>query len=290
MTRAILVLAAVTSWQISAQELQLPNKKDSFHFAVLGDTGTGGRDQYEAAEQVVRFRQAFPFDNVILLGDNLYGGEKPKDFQEKFEKPYSALLNDGVKFHATLGNHDNPNESAYKNFNMDGKRYYTFKPKEGIRFFSLDSNYMERQQIEWLEKELADSASDWKIAFFHHPLYSSGEAHGPDEELRKVIEPLFRKHGVSVVFAGHEHFYERLKPQFGIHYFIEGGSAKLRKGNIRKSEQTAVGFDTDNTFMLCEIDGDRLYFQTITRTGKTIDKGVIERQKSPVQSSQATGR
>ena len=286
MTRRYFAIVAALSSCISwAQDLKLPGKKDSFHFAVLGDTGTGSREQYETAAQLARFRQVFPFEVALLLGDNLYGGEKPRDYVEKFERPYAAMLNDQVKFYAALGNHDDPNQRNYKNFNMNGQRFYSFKPKDGVRFFALDSNYMDRQQIEWLEKELSNSGSDWKIAFFHHPLYSSGERHGPDEDLRRVLEPLFLKHGVSVVLTGHEHFYERLKPQKGIHYFIAGGSAKLRKGNIRRSEETAFGFDTDNTFMICEIDGDKFYFQTITRKGQTVDSGVIDRPKHALQSS-----
>jgi len=270
-----------------AQELRLPNSKGSLHLAVLGDTGTGGKAQYQTADQVIAFRRVFPFDFALMLGDNMYGGEKPKDFIAKFERPYGALLSGGVKFYAALGNHDDPNQKDYKNFNMNGKRYYTFTPKHGVRFYALDSNYMDREQVAWLEKELSNSQSDWKIAFFHHPLYSSGEAHGPDEELRRVLEPLFLKYGVSVVFTGHEHFYERLKPQKGIYYFIEGGSAKLREGNIRQTAQTAVGFDTDNTFMLCEIDGDRLFFQTISRTGRTVDSGVITRSGATIERSRA---
>jgi hypothetical protein len=283
--RAFIGFALFSATLCSAQDLKLPNKKDSLRFAIIGDTGTGSKQQYQTAEQLSRFRSVFPFEFVLMLGDNLYGGERPKDFTSKFERPYEAMLKEGVKFYATLGNHDDPNQRFYERFNMKGQRYYSFKPRDGVRFFSLDSNYMEKQQIEWLEKELSGSGSEWKIAFFHHPLYSSGERHGPDEDLRKVLEPLFLKHGVNVVFSGHEHFYERLKPQKGIHYFIEGSSAKLREGNIRKTEQTVKGFDTDTTFMLCEIDGDQLHFQTITRTGQTVDSGVITRNKEKLQSS-----
>jgi hypothetical protein len=279
--RRIAILLASVAF---AQDLKLPNKKESFHFAVLGDTGTGGTRQYQTGEQLEKFRQVFPFPIAIMLGDNMYGSQKPADFIRKFERPYAGPLKAGVKFYAALGNHDNPNQKNYKGFNMDGKRYYSYKPVDGVRFFVLDSNYMDREQVDWLEKELASSGSGWKIAYFHHPLYSSGARHGPDEDLRLVIEPLFLKHGVSVVFAGHEHFYERLKPQKGIHYFTEGGSAKLREGNIRRrSEQSALGFDTDNSFMLCEIDGDRLHFQTISRTGTTVDSGVITRVGAPAE-------
>jgi 3',5'-cyclic AMP phosphodiesterase CpdA len=287
-TRRYLICIALAASLCVAQEIKLPNSKDSLHFAILGDTGTGGKAQYQTGEQVVAFRRVFPFDLALMLGDNMYGGENPKDFVSKFERPYANLLSSGVKFYAALGNHDDVNQKDYKLFNMKGKRYYTFKPKDGIRFFALDSNYMDKEQLEWLEKELSSSGSDWKIAFFHHPLYSSGERHGPDQELRRVLEPLFLKYGVSVVFTGHEHFYERLKPQKGIHYFIAGGSAKLREGNIGRTEQTAVGFDTDNTFMLCEIDGDRMYFQTISRPGRTVDSGVITRVGATNERSRAT--
>jgi D-alanyl-D-alanine dipeptidase len=268
-----------------AQEITLPNKKDSFHFAIIGDTGTGDREQYQIAELMVKYREKFPYDLVILLGDNLYGGESPRDFESKFERPYKALLEAGVKFYAALGNHDTPNQRFYKNFNMGGERYYSFKPRDGIRFFALDSTYMSKEQLEWVDKSLAGSHSEWKICFFHHPMYSSGKRHGPDDELRQSLEPIFLKHNVSVVFTGHEHFYERLKPQNGIHYFIMGSSAKLRKGNIRQEPQTEKGFDQDNAFILAEIDGDKLYFQTISRKSQTVDSGVIEKRK--VKSSRA---
>ena len=89
---------------------------------------------------------------------------------------------------------------------------------------------MDKDQQTWLDKELSASNSKWKIAYFHHPLYSSGATHGSEVDLRTIIEPMFRKYNVNVVFAGHEHFYERIKPQSGIYYFTAGGSAKLRDG------------------------------------------------------------
>ena len=113
--------------------------------------------------------------------------------------------------------------------------------------------------------------------FFHHPLYSSGETHGSAELQRGLLEPVFIKHGVNVVLTGHEHFYERLKPQKGIQYFIVGASAKLRKGDLRKSELTLYGNDSDYSFMLMEIDGDEMFFQTINQKGATIDTGSIRR-------------
>ena len=281
----ILFLSSAT-----AQDLFLPNKKDSLHFAVIGDSGTGDRNEYEVARQMVAFRARFPYAIVLMLGDNLYGGESAQDFKAKFEEPYKDLLAAGVKFYATLGNHDDPKQRFYKPFNMNGQRYYTFKANDRVRFFVLDSNYMDPQQLAWLAGELKGSNSPWKICFFHHPLYSSGKQHGSDADLRTFLEPLFLEYGVKVVLAGHEHFYERLKPQKGIYYFISGGSAKLRRGNIARTNLTAKGFDQDNHFMLMEIDGDTLHFQTITRAGATIDSGVVSLQENNKAMSAAVAK
>ena len=264
----------------AAAQSALPNAKGSQKFLVVGDTGTGGSAQYQLAQKIVDAYGRFKFDFAIMLGDNMYGGEDPGDFVDKFERPYKPLLDAGVKFYAALGNHDEPSQRFYKPFNMDGKRYYTFN-KGDIDFFVLDSTYMTPAQVDWLKKELEDSKAKWKIAYMHHPLYSSGERHGSEVDMRALLEPLFVENGVDVVFAGHEHFYERLKPQKGISYITQGGSAKLRKGNIRNnSEMTAKGFDTDNSFTLVEIDGDQMFFETISRRGAVVDSGVIPRRES----------
>jgi hypothetical protein len=261
--------------------LTLPNRPDSLKFAVFGDFGTGSRQQYQMADMMARVHDVFPFELVALCGDNLYGSERPQDYKKKFEIPYKALLDAGVKFYASLGNHDAPEQRYYKQFNMDGKSYYSFKaPKENVRFFALDSTYLDTEQTAWVEKELQNSRDDWKIAYFHHPPYSSGDRHGSDRKLRDVLEPLFVKYNVSVVFTGHDHFYERVKPQQGIVYFVTGAGGQLRRGNIDKSSGlTAKGNDQDQSFLVAEIIGDEMHFNAVSRGGQVIDSGVITRRK-----------
>jgi 3',5'-cyclic AMP phosphodiesterase CpdA len=270
----------------AAAQVTAPQEKDSVRFAVIGDTGTGTSSQYQVGERLTAARQMFPFEFVIMLGDNIYGSERPQDFVNKFEKPYKVLLDAKVPFYAALGNHDDPTQRYYKPFNMNGERYYTFT-KGNARFFVLDSNYMDQAQLKWLETELSKANDRWKIAYFHHPLYSSGERHGSEVDLRTQVEPLFIKHGVDVVFAGHEHFYERIKPQNGIYYFIEGGSAKLRKGDIRTGPLTAAGFDTDFSFMLAELGKDAMQFQVLSRNGKPIDSGALPLAEEPKKAEEA---
>lgn len=260
-------------------KLSLPLKDGSVRFAIIGDTGTGSRKQQELADVMLQYRHAFPFEVVLMLGDNLYGGETPADFKKKFEDIYRGLLDEKVKFYATLGNHDQPNQRFYQNFNMNGEEYYRFS-KGNVAFYSLNSNYMDKNQVQWLEDELAKDTAEWKICFFHHPPYSSGGKHGSDKQLRKVVEPIFLKYGVNVVLSGHDHFYERIKPQMGIYYFVSGAGGKLREGNVKEnSPLTDKYFDQDMSFMLVEIANNQMYFQAVSRTGETVDTGVLANPK-----------
>jgi 3',5'-cyclic AMP phosphodiesterase CpdA len=288
MRRLLVIIAVFTllSADHSRSQVAAPVKPDSVRMAVIGDMGTGGTSQYDVSRRMMEAHATFPFDFVIMLGDNIYGGSTPKDFERKFSIPYKPLLDAGIKFYASLGNHDNSNESFYALFNMNGLAYYTFK-KGNVRFFVLNSNYMDPKQLAWLENEVKNAGDgDWKICYFHHPLYSSARTHGSSTDLRQVLEPLFIKYHVDVVFAGHDHVYERVKPQNGIYYFTEGSSGELRAGDLNQSTFTAKGYDSDNAFMLVEFAGNQMNFQTISRTGQSVDSGVIQRQlRSSANSS-----
>jgi len=280
MRRAIALLVVVWStgtWAgTSAPPSTLPGAAGSVKFAVIGDNGTGKQPQYDIAEQMVAARARFPFEFVIMLGDNLYGRQ---DVVSKFERPYAKLLQAGVPFYATLGNHDDPAKRTYKGFNMAGERYYSFV-RGAVRFFVFDTNIMDATQVAWIEATLKESIDPWKIVYFHHPLYSDGDRHGSNVELRVILEPLFVRYGVNVALSGHEHFYERTTPQKGITYFIEGSSGQLRKGDVSRSAMTAAAFDEDQTFMLMEVAGDELTFEAISRTGAIVDSGVIPRRQA----------
>jgi hypothetical protein len=258
-------------------DIRIPLQDKSVRFAVIGDSGTGDRAQYEVAQRMEAYRQAVKFDFVIMLGDNIYGSHSPKDFVKKFEQPYKSLLDAGVKFYASLGNHDDPDdERLYKPFNMGGERYYAFRKGEAA-FFALDSNYMDPKQLSWLEQNLKDSQGTWKICFFHHPLYNDGRHHGADADLRTQVLPLFQRYGVNAVFSGHEHVYQRIKPENNIYFFVLGNSGKLMTHDFGATKDRVKGFDTDQSFMLVEIAGDKLYFQTVSRSGETIDFGELPR-------------
>jgi 3',5'-cyclic AMP phosphodiesterase CpdA len=280
---ATILIAVSIWWTVTAQDFTLPSSPNSVKFAAIGDAGTGAQAQYDIANQMMRFHAKFPFDHVIMLGDNIYGGQGAQDLVKKFSQPYKALLDIGVKFYASLGNHDDPANNQYPLWNMGGQAYYSYASKN-VRFFALDSNKVDQKELTWLENGLKTAQEEWKICYFHHPLYSDGGTHGSAVDVRVAFEPLFVAYGVNVVFAGHDHIYERLTPQKGIYYFVEGASGQLRKGDTRRSAMTAVAFDQAESFMLVEIDGNQLSFQAISRTGTTVDSGTIQRQSRTVAS------
>jgi 3',5'-cyclic AMP phosphodiesterase CpdA len=274
---ASIVLVAVSVWAASAQTGTLPSNPDSVKFAVLGDLGTGERPAFEIAQQMVAAHAQVPFETVVMVGDNMQGGEDPRDFIENFEKPFDPLLKADVLFLAVLGNHDTAGlDRNYKSFNMGGQRYYTFVRKN-VRFFVIDTNDLDRGQVGWLDTALEIAPEDWKICFFHHPIYSDARAHGSDLKLRAILEPLMVRHGVNVVFSGHDHVYERSTPQKGIVYFVTGAGGELRKGDVKPTANTAAYFDQDRSFVVVEIDGDTMHFEAISRVGQIVDSGVILR-------------
>jgi len=263
-------------------------KDSSVIFAVIGDTGSGDEAQLAVAQQMVKQRQSKPFDFVIMLGDNIYEKGEAEKIGTHFEQPYKELLDDGVKFYATLGNHDIIKglefQTNYKNFNMGGRRYYNFtkdaRESDGhlLEFFALDTNLMDETQLKWLDDRLKDSKAKWKVAFCHHSIYSSARMHRPYVGLRQSLEPLYVKYGVNAVFSGHSHCYERVKPQKGVHYFTEGASGEIKKRTLdRRSPLFAVGEDMVNSFLIVQVNEDEMKVEAIAANGRVIDSYTIKK-------------
>jgi predicted phosphodiesterase len=277
MTRALrfftVVVAVACSWA-AAPQVALPVSGHPLRFAVIGDSGTGEPPQYDVARQMLKTHATDPFEFVLMLGDNLYGSQQPRDFVDKFEIPYGPLLRMGIPFYAALGNHDEPGNRHYAKFNMNGQRFYSVQ-RGPARFFFLDTNFLDAPQLQWFESALRAATEAWKVVVFHHPIYSDGDRHGPNVSIRVALEPMLVRYGVDVVFSGHEHIYERIKPQKGIAYFIVGSSGQLRKGGLTPSALTAASFDQDRAFLVASIDGGEMAFQAISRTGVVVDSGVL---------------
>jgi hypothetical protein len=253
--------------------LPMPAIRGGTVFAAMGDGGSGDQSQVAVAQAMLTyFNTARHFPFVLMLGDNLYDD----DYESEFLKPYKPLLDRGVKFYAALGNHDRDLEIHFKPFNMGDKDRYSFD-HGNARFAALNSNHPgDPEQIKWLDSVFADAGDKWRIAFFHHPLYSSGQHAGESRDvIRPALEQALVRNRVNVVLAGHEHLYERIKPQQGVYYFVSGGGGRyLYDVHPSAFDEVAV---SEHHFMIFMVAGDRLFFEAITHQQKVLDCGIINR-------------
>ena len=256
-------------------------------FALLGDWGSGDDSQMAIGERMAAAHSRSALDMVISAGDNIYPNGSAENFRQNFERPFAELIRNRVPFYTCFGNHDVRDgaeaQMRYPLFNMNGQSYYRVTAGRGmIELFMLDTNMMDARQINWLDSALGESTAVWKIPVFHHPIYSSGKKHGSDESLRRVLEPVFVRHSVPVVFSGHDHVYQRVTPQQGVQYFVSGAGGKIRAGNLKRDTLVAAGYDGDSHFMVLEADASRFKFKAINSQGETIDQGQLAAPASSV--------
>jgi len=253
--------------------LAMPDVRGGTVFGIMGDSGSGDEAQQAVAQAMLTyFTTAHHFPFVIMLGDNLYDD----DYTNEFLVPYKPLLDRGVKFYAALGNHDRDLEIHFKPFNMGDKDRYSFD-EGNARFAVLNSNHpTDPDQIKWLDTVYNDAGTKWRIAYFHHPLYSSGQHAAESRQvIRPALESALVRNKVNVVFSGHEHLYERIQPQKGIQYFVSGGGGRYLY-NYKPSDFDEVGL-SEHHFMVGMIAGDRLLYEAITHAQKVIDCGILYR-------------
>lgn len=194
-----------------------------FRFLAIGDFGAGTSEQHAVADRMCRVRERRAFDLVVTTGDNVYDEGHPSRFQEVFFDPYRCLFDAGVRFRATLGNHDIITEGGRPELNepafgFEG-RNYTFS-RGGVRFVMANSNNM---KFDWLRSALTPKETDrWTVVVFHHPVYATG-SYGPTPGFTPRLPRMFRRKGVDLVLNGHEHQYSVTKELKGIRYVVTGG-------------------------------------------------------------------
>jgi acid phosphatase type 7 len=251
----------------------------SFNFAVVGDSGSGGKGQLAVAKLLGRLGP----DLILHTGDVVYPAGEERHYDRRFFAPYRHLIKT-VPIFPVLGNHDvrKGNGAAFlENFRppLDSprstKRYYSFD-WGGAHFVALDSElyYGDKggspeEQKAFLEEDLAATRKRWKIAFLHRSPYGSSR-HGGDEKVRQDLEPIFARHKVDLVFSGHDHVYERTVPIRGATYVVSGGGGR-RLYRAGKSKRTAFSKSAHHA-VLVRVDGGHLLLEAVEAGGTVIDR------------------
>ena len=249
---------------------------------AFGDFGVGSSIQKQGAAAMLEYHRKSPFDFAITLGDNFYpeGMESPTTARWKllWDEMYDPL---GIKFYATLGNHDwaasdSPaSEILYTERSPTWRMpapYYTFTAGP-VQFFALDTNEMSEAQLIWLDQELKKSSARWKLVYGHHPIYSDGD-HGDSARLIEKLLPIL-KGRADVYFAGHDHHMEQIKPEGGLHFFISGGGG-ARLYNIKQAPR-AVFVQSRHGFCVIEADQTELRVRFIGTDMNQLHESAIKK-------------
>jgi len=250
--------------------------------AVIADYGDNSPNEAAVADLV----HSFVPDIVVTAGDNSYDAGPIDTNIGKYYSRYIGNYSGGFppgssinRFFPCLGNHDygdGGGVNAYLNYfalpgasvqssNTSGnERYYDFVYGP-IHFFAINSNPEEPNgrdstsvQAQWLRSQLAASNAPWKIVYFHHTAYSSGE-HGGALPMRWP----FRQWGADAVIAAHDHDYERFLFD-GFPYFVVGIGGSGLRGFRTTQPGSVVRYAANFGAMLITADAGELSFDTFS--------------------------
>jgi len=241
---------------------------ESLTFFVFGDSGSGSGEQRTLAERIAQEEAEFG----LHTGDVAYPCGSAERYSAYFSQIYESRSS--VPIYPSPGNHDYQCDglASYLDF-FSASRFYSFD-EDGVHFVSLDSNQIDAEQLEWLEEDLAESVAEIKVAFFHHPPFSSGSFHGGNQTVEQRLVPLFERYGVDLVFSGHEHNYERLLVK-GIIYFVTGGGGRsvYQFGSPVPDSRARLA---DYHYVRVEIEGCEARTAAVRRDGSEFDPASIQ--------------
>lgn len=280
---------------------------EPFAFIVVGDSGKGTRAQYLLAGQM----NARSADFILHAGDVIYSAGERAGFKDRFFAPYRHLLS-RVACWPTLGNHDvfTDNGAPYCEVfelpengpsGQPPEHHYWFE-YASARVAVIDSNVDETvlatEVAPWLLRVFADGSTVWRFVLLHHPPYTAG-AYKPDGRIQRALVPAFEAAGVDVVFAGHDHLYERTLPLRGgevvtdgrgVVYVVSGaGGARLYEALSPEERPAWIAAldDTRHSFTHVQITGDTLRLQQIDTEGVVIDDWTMTRPPATQPAAEA---
>jgi 3',5'-cyclic AMP phosphodiesterase CpdA len=258
----------------------LPGSAASVSFVVLGDSG-GGPQQSAVREQL----ETVTFDLLLHVGDIAYGQGTLAQLESQFFDEYAGILKNAPAF-PTSGNHDmetDGGEPFRQVFDLPDngtaaglERWYSFDWGD-VHFVALDTERVGSTQSEWLERDLTENRLPWTVVYLHRPPYSSGD-HGSSMAVRNAFSSLFERHGVDVVFAGHDHDYERTTPIAGVTYIVTGGGGHSTRP-VGRSSFTAYSEDVLH-FVYAEVDREQMTLHAIDAVGREFDSVRLEHART----------
>ncbi len=208
-----------------------PAPGEPVRFVVYGDVRSGHAVHADLLRAVV----AEAPDFLLATGDMVLRGTDEGEWQKFFDIAGGVLAR--LPLYPSLGNHDLGATSGRERRFEDvfalperpadcppGAAWYALDVA-GVHVLMLDSNhYRDDRQLSWLAGELArarDAGARAIFAVVHHGPFARGP-HGGDPFAVERYVPLLVEHGVTMLFSGHDHIYQRGR-KAGLDYIVSGG-------------------------------------------------------------------
>ena len=240
-------------------------KRDGTPVVIMGAGDVAGDEQDAGA--TARLIEAEDPDAVFTTGDNAYPDGSASDYRTKYDPTWGAFKD---RTHPVPGNHDYNTEDAqaYVDYfgadnvtnSVDGGLYYAWDVGNGWRAYALNSEISTTgAQLDWLRDDVAAHPDQHYILYAHRPRYTSGENHGPSEDICPLWDELAATGGLEIVLTGHNHQYERFEPMDcagkeradGARSFVVGSGGKdlYDFGDVRRGSE----FRNDRDFGLLKL-------------------------------------
>lgn len=248
-----------------------PDQRPELRIGVAGDIGDSGTRLEATAESMAQLDPGDPFDELLLLGDNVYPDGDPAKLQDTVFDPFADVLAQGAELLAIVGNHDAPHgEEQMAEMGMPGLWWAV--ERDDTLIVGLDSNETaDPAQREFLEQTLRDSEATWKIVAVHHPPYSAGYQ-GSNLAVRETFGPLFERYGVQLVLSGHDHDYQRSVEIDGVTYVVTGAASGTRRTG--EEDFTAESFSW-HSYVVVDVFPDRIVGRAVNQDGRVADEWTL---------------
>ena len=273
-----------------------PREIEPFGFVVFGDTRSRHDIHERLVERIIKEKPLF----VINTGDLVSDGRSIEDWEHFFR--INRELMRTIPYYPALGNHEKDSPHYFDFFNLPGnERYYSYVVGDAF-FLVLDTegadyptpgfikdkewfwanqnkDYMEKQKA-WADRMLGlHKDAGFVFVVFHSPLFSAKRSRIIDAQLRREFwGGIFERHGVQVVFNGHDHHYHHALNN-GTHYVVTGGGgAGLYDADAPRPE-TVKAVKIEH-YIRIEVGKDETKLTAIDINGEVIDEFSVAKRKN----------
>lgn len=274
------------------QEFSTLQRKQSFEFAVLGDTQSPS--DLSLFNQILGDLSKKDLAFMIHVGDLIDEAAKFKQWDDTLGmmSEYSKIRSTDLV--AALGNHEYMGDAdghlAKSIFNapengpdVDKGGTYSVDYNNihiSVLGFTSDAEVL-NQQLEWLKQDVKNSDKPWKILVTHKPPYYTNPF-GGNEIMKEKLPPVVDELGIDIVFSGHDHSYGRTKKikagqedANGTVYVVAGTTGNKHYDAVADEKFDFVNMDNIAVSIQAKVDKNQINFTTITSEGEVIDQFTV---------------